>query len=86
MTIELDPVRVVVLSVIVLWIGGQITARVAVLRRYSIPIAVTGGLLCSVTDGLFAPFWISPLSSISTKSLTSTSPVVSLAASPILSP
>ncbi len=48
MTLELDPVRVLVLSIIVLWIGERITARVTFLRRFSIPIAVTGGLLCSL--------------------------------------
>ena len=48
MTIELDSVRVLVLSIIVLWIGQQITARLTFLRRFSIPIAVTGGLLCSL--------------------------------------
>lgn len=48
MTVELDTIRVLVLAIIVLWLGEQITARLTFLRRFSIPIAVTGGLLCSL--------------------------------------
>ncbi len=48
MTVELDSVHVLVLAIFVLWIGAQITSRLAFLRRFSIPIAVTGGLLCSL--------------------------------------
>ena len=48
MIIELDAVRVLVISIIVLWVGERITANVAPLRRFSIPIAVTGGILCSL--------------------------------------
>jgi ESS family glutamate:Na+ symporter len=46
--IELDPVRVLVLSIVVLWAGERITARLPFLQRFSIPIAVTGGILCSL--------------------------------------
>jgi ESS family glutamate:Na+ symporter len=46
--VELDPVRVLVLSIVVLWAGERITARLPFLQRFSIPIAVTGGILCSL--------------------------------------
>jgi ESS family glutamate:Na+ symporter len=52
MIVELDPVRVLVLSILVLWLGAAITSRVALLRRLSIPIAVTGGILCSLVVAL----------------------------------
>ena len=54
MTIELEPVRVLVLSILVLWLGSTITSHVGLLRRFSIPIAVTGGILCSVAVALLA--------------------------------
>ena len=47
MAVELDTVRVLILSIVVLWLGGWITQSIASLRRFSIPIAVTGGILCS---------------------------------------
>ncbi|MBW2727031.1 MAG: sodium/glutamate symporter [Deltaproteobacteria bacterium] len=34
-------------SIVVLWVGRALTARIPVLDRFSIPPAVTGGLLCS---------------------------------------
>lgn len=52
MAYELDPVRVLVLSIAVLWIGEAVTVRLGFLRRFSIPIAVTGGILCSVAVAL----------------------------------
>src|SRR5690606_29818295 len=36
------------LAIVLLFIGKDITQRVALLRRYSIPEAVIGGLLCIV--------------------------------------
>lgn len=39
---------IVILAILVLWVGDQITRRAALLSKYSIPIAVTGGLLCSI--------------------------------------
>ena len=39
---------ILILAILVLWIGSEITNRIAVLQRYSIPVAVTGGLLCSI--------------------------------------
>ena len=54
MTIELDTVRVLLLSIVVLWLGSTITSHIGLLRRFSIPIAVTGGILCSVVVALLA--------------------------------
>lgn len=39
---------IVILAILVLWVGQQITQRVSLLTKYSIPVAVTGGLLCSI--------------------------------------
>ncbi len=39
---------IIILAILVLWIGNLITNKIAILRKYSIPIAVTGGLLCSI--------------------------------------
>lgn len=39
---------IIVLAILVLWVGNMITLRVGFLRKYSIPVAVTGGLLCSI--------------------------------------
>jgi ESS family glutamate:Na+ symporter len=50
--IELDTLRVLVLAIIVLWLGEQLTKKVAWLGRFSIPIAVTGGIVCSVIVAL----------------------------------
>ncbi len=57
MTIELEPVRVLTLAILVLWLGSAITSRVVVLRRFSIPIAVTGGILCSAVVALLEVLW-----------------------------
>jgi len=39
---------IIILAILVLWAGDQITRKIKLLSKYSIPIAVTGGLLCSV--------------------------------------
>lgn len=39
---------IIIGAILVLVVGDAITKKVELLRRYSIPIAVTGGLLCSV--------------------------------------
>lgn len=46
--IELDPIRVLILAIGVLALGNALTARFDALRRFSIPVAVTGGILCSL--------------------------------------
>jgi ESS family glutamate:Na+ symporter len=56
MNFELDTVRVLVLAIAVLWLGQRITQKVAVLRQFSIPIAVTGGVLCSAVVALLDVF------------------------------
>ena len=39
---------VIVVAILVLVLGNLVTERVAFLRKYSIPVAVTGGIVCSV--------------------------------------
>jgi ESS family glutamate:Na+ symporter len=56
MMIELDSVRVLILAILVLWVGGAITRNFGPLRRFSIPIAVTGGVLCSAVVALLDVF------------------------------
>ena len=38
---------VIIVAIAVLWVGNCITRAVPLLSKYSIPIAITGGLLCS---------------------------------------
>ena len=38
----------ILIAILVLWVGNRITLAVPLLSKYSIPIAVTGGLLCSI--------------------------------------
>ncbi|TWT57791.1 Sodium/glutamate symport carrier protein [Thalassoglobus neptunius] len=46
--IQVTGVDVVIVAIAVLWVGNRITQAVSMLKKYSIPIAVTGGLLCSL--------------------------------------
>jgi ESS family glutamate:Na+ symporter len=39
---------VIIVAILVLWVGDRITQKIQLLKKYSIPIAVTGGLLCSI--------------------------------------
>ena len=39
---------IIILAIVVLWVGSLITRKISLLQKYSIPIAVTGGLLCSI--------------------------------------
>jgi ESS family glutamate:Na+ symporter len=48
MEIEVPATRVLVCSILVLWAGAALSLRVELLRKLHIPIAITGGLLCSV--------------------------------------
>ncbi len=52
----LEPVRVLTLSILVLWLGNFVKRRVPLLEQYNIPEAVSGGLICSVTVALLAVF------------------------------
>ena len=47
-TITIAPVDTLILSILVLAVGGFITRHVPLLERYAIPTAVTGGLLVSL--------------------------------------
>jgi ESS family glutamate:Na+ symporter len=47
MTHELKGVDVLVLSIVVWFLGTWLTSKIRVLKAYSIPPAVTGGLICS---------------------------------------
>lgn len=52
----LDPVRVLSLSIVVLWLGKAMERRLAFLSQNNIPSAVSGGLVCSVIVALLAVF------------------------------
>jgi ESS family glutamate:Na+ symporter len=54
--VELDAVRVLILAILVLGLGNALTARFEALRRFSIPVAVTGGILCSLVVALLDLF------------------------------
>ncbi len=43
-----DSPDTLIISIVVLFIGNQLTSRISILERYSIPQAVTGGLLVSL--------------------------------------
>ena len=51
------PVRVLVLSIIALAVGALLTRRIAALKRFSIPVAVTGGLLFASAFSLIEAVW-----------------------------
>ena len=57
---------IIIVAIFVLWAGNWITRRVDLLSKYSIPVAVTGGLLCSVLvaviGGLGGPKFIFDMS------------------------
>jgi ESS family glutamate:Na+ symporter len=46
--IQINAVDTLIVSLIVLYIGNLLTRRISVLDKYSIPQAVTGGLICSL--------------------------------------
>lgn len=54
--LHLEPVRVLSLSILVLWLGSYLERRLPFLARYNIPSAVAGGLVCSVVVALLAGF------------------------------
>ena len=47
MTYEIAGADIVILAILVLGLGHAITQRVRVLKKFNIPVPVTGGLLCS---------------------------------------
>lgn len=46
--VTLSGPHVVIVAIIVLWLGKAINNRVSLLDRYSIPLAVSGGFICSL--------------------------------------
>ncbi|RLA45284.1 MAG: sodium/glutamate symporter [Gammaproteobacteria bacterium] len=52
MEIVVDGSQVLVTSIVVWFLGASINRKVAFLDRYSIPVAVTGGLICSTLVAL----------------------------------
>lgn len=48
MSYEVEGVDVLVVSIVVWFVGAWLTQRIRVLKKYSIPAAVTGGLICSL--------------------------------------
>ena len=46
--LEIEPRRVFMLSVLVLWLGMYLTRKIKLLQAYNIPAPVTGGLICSL--------------------------------------
>jgi ESS family glutamate:Na+ symporter len=51
-TFLLNPLDTFVLSIIVLFVGMTITRKGKILKKYNIPPAVTGGLICAILIGL----------------------------------
>ena len=47
---------IIILAILVLAVGNAITKKVERLRKFSIPIAVTGGLLCSILVAIITTF------------------------------
>jgi len=57
MEIRLENLEVLIVAILVLWLGGMLTRRFHFLNHYNIPLAVTGGILCSLLVALLAGFW-----------------------------
>jgi len=55
-SLQVTGADVIIVAIIVLWVGNRITQAVPLLSKYSIPIAVTGGLLCSIIVVLINAF------------------------------
>ena len=56
-TYELSPLDTFVLSIIVLFVGMTLTRRARILKKYNIPPAVTGGLICSIVIAVISIFF-----------------------------
>ena len=46
--LQIDVVNTLIISIIVLYVGNVLTRKIAFLAKYSIPQAVSGGVLCSL--------------------------------------
>ena len=56
MEYRVEGADVLIVAIGVLFLGASLTRKIAFLRRYSIPDAVTGGLICSVVVALIYTF------------------------------
>ena len=56
MNVHVQGSDLIIASIVVLWLGDQLTRRIKLLEQYSIPIAVTGGMICSIGVALIAGF------------------------------
>ncbi len=56
MEIQLRNLEVIIVAVLVLWLGQVINHRLSFLERHNIPLAVTGGILCSLLVALLAGY------------------------------
>ncbi len=55
--VEVNSRRVLLLSIVVLWLGMYLTKKLHFLQAFNIPSAVTGGLICSVVVAVIAAQW-----------------------------
>lgn len=56
MEYQIEGGDVLIISILVLFLGTFITNKIAFLKRYNIPAAVTGGLICSIAVALIYSF------------------------------
>ena len=54
--VELKNLEVLIVAIAVLWVGRWLTRRFPILDRYNIPLAVSGGILCSLVVAMIAGF------------------------------
>ncbi len=57
MTHHFPEADTLIVSIVVLYVGTFLTRKLGLLRRYNIPPAVTGGLLCSIVVALIFVVW-----------------------------
>jgi len=57
MEIRAENLEVLIVAILVLWLGQVLTRRIHFLDRYNIPLAVTGGIICSLVVALVASVW-----------------------------
>ena len=54
--IEVGTRRVLLVSILVLWLGMYLTKKIRFLKEYNIPAPVTGGLICSLVVAILNAF------------------------------
>ncbi|RTZ72360.1 MAG: sodium/glutamate symporter [Gammaproteobacteria bacterium] len=57
MEIKFENLEVLIVAILVLWLGQVLTRRIGFLEKYNIPLAVTGGIICSLLVALLAGVW-----------------------------